>query len=131
MTDMGYLMRVCNKMSKHLLKFPFAIDHIQTIKMPKGAKIIDIEAVNDDFLIEGRTQLYLIAIAEQDLSKYMSRKNFNKSIESRKFITYGVGSLMEETGDKLKLVGRYSLTFRRFEDFPITKSFYVFERIKD
>ena len=118
-----------NKMSKYLMKFPFAIDHVQIIKMPKSAKILDIEVIHDD-LLKKDVQLYLIAIAEKDTTKYISQKNYNKNLESRKFITYGVGSLMEETGEKLKLVGRYSLTFRRFENFPLTKSFYVFEKEK-
>ena len=111
------------------MKFPFAVDHIQTIKMPKGAEILDIEAHNDD-LLKNNTQLYLIAIAKKDTKNYVSKKHFEENLESRKFITFGVGSLIEESHKNLKLIGRYSLTFRRFEDFPLTKSFYVFEKEK-
>jgi hypothetical protein len=98
--------------------------------MPKGAEVLDIEAINDDVLKKDNLQLFLIAKVEKDSSKYQSITKHTKNLEPRKFVTYGVGSLMEETGEKLKLVGRYSLTFRRFEDFPITKSFYVFEKGK-
>jgi hypothetical protein len=109
-------------MAEFILRYPLEITRMQKIKLPRGAKILNIEVIDDQpEKPEITPNIYLIVQAEQDIQHY---SRINKDTENRIFLTYGVGSVIEKTGKLLTYVGCYSLTFRMSK----TKSFYVYEQ---
>jgi hypothetical protein len=111
-------------MPEYLLQYKLEIKDRQVIKLPAGAKVIDI-IISDDRPRKPHENpdLYLVVKADQEVVNGMRKV---KDDESRVFVTYSLPSMIPSTRKNIVLVGRYSISFATNR----TKVFYVFEQLK-